>query len=426
MSGSPSSVPDAPTSTRRLRSRGLLVLAPALAACVVAGFAVAGPAAAVTAPGLGTSASYSVLGGQSVTNTGTTDLAGNLGVSPGTAISGFPPGIVHGVKHAADAPALQAQSDLTTAYNVAAGEAPDASVSGDLVGQTKVAGVYNSSGPLQLSGTLTLDGQGNPNSVFVFQVASTLKTASASYINMINGAQACNVYWQVGSSATLGTNSLFRGTIMALTSITVTTGTVVQGRALARNGSVTLDSDVFTSAACGTSSALTSTSTTINAAPRPATAGKHTTLTATVTGPGGTPTGTVTFFSGATPIGTVRLTATGHASLTIPSGGVGSRLISARFNGSVSARPSTSPTTRLTVHAAAAPVRPAPTATSTAVPLVANVPAAGTTTLAATGATHVLGLTSTAAALLVLGLGLLLLARAPARIRAHAKHRTGS
>jgi len=223
----------------------------AVGALLAGGLASAGRADAAAAPvGLGTSATYSVLGGQAVTNTGPTRLSGDLGVSPGTAISGFPPGVAAGTTHAADAVAAQAQSDLVTAYNDAAGRAPTASVAGDLVGRTLTAGVYNSSSSLALSGTLTLDGQGDPNSVFIVQVASTLITASASAVNVINGAQACHVYWLVGSSATLGTASSFKGTILALTSITVTTGTVVQGRALARNGQVTLDTNTFTSAAC--------------------------------------------------------------------------------------------------------------------------------------------------------------------------------
>ncbi|MHB1614388.1 MAG: ice-binding family protein [Actinomycetes bacterium] len=202
--------------------------------------------------GLGTAGSYSVLGGTTVTNTGASTLSGDVGVSPGSAITGFPPGIVGGATHAGDAQALQAQSDLVIAYNDAAGRTPAATVAGDLVGKTLTTGVYKSTSSLALSGTLTLDGQGNPNAVFIFQIASTLTTASASNINLINGAQACNVFWQVGSSATLGTASSFTGTIMALTSITVTTGTVVQGRALARNGQVSLDATTFTTPSCTT------------------------------------------------------------------------------------------------------------------------------------------------------------------------------
>jgi hypothetical protein len=237
--------------------------------------------------GLGTVGAYSVLGGQTVTNTGPTTMSRNLGVSPGSAITGFPPGTTGGATHAGDAPAAQAQSDLVTAYNDAAGRAPTAGVGADLVGQTLTAGVYNASGPLGLSGALTLDGQGDPNAVFIFQASSTLITASSSSVNVINGAQACNIYWQVGSSATLGTASTFRGTIMAMTSITVTTNTVVEGRALARTGSVTLDNNTFTTPDCSattpaaaTTAAATPTTTASRAPTTRATRGTRATASA--------------------------------------------------------------------------------------------------------------------------------------------------
>lgn len=210
------------------------------------------PAFAATPVGLGTAASYSVLAGTTVTNTGPTTLQGELGVSPGSAVTGFPPGISGGAIHRADAAALQAQTDVTTAYNNAAGQPLNTNVSGDLVGMTLTEGVYKSTSSLALSGQLTLNGQGNPNAVFVFQVATDLITASASNITLTNSAQACNVFWQVGSSATLGTASSFKGTILALTSITVATGALVEGRALARNGQVSLDTNVFTAPACTT------------------------------------------------------------------------------------------------------------------------------------------------------------------------------
>ncbi|GAB2603184.1 ice-binding family protein [Pseudactinotalea suaedae] len=199
---------------------------------------------------LGVADSYSALGGQSVTNTGPTVIDGDVGVSPGTAIDGFDTAVIDGDTHAADAHALQAQADLTIAYDDAAGQAPDASVSGDLGNSTLLAGVYNASSSIGLTGPLTLDAEGDPNAVFIFQIGSELTTASSSSVLLLNGAQACNVFWQIGSSATLGTGSTFVGTIMALTSITVTTGTTVDGRALARNGSVTLDTNVFTSSTC--------------------------------------------------------------------------------------------------------------------------------------------------------------------------------
>ncbi|SKC67631.1 ice-binding family protein [Okibacterium fritillariae] len=211
------------------------------------------PAAfAAEAPvGLGAVASYSVLGGETVTNTGLTVLDGDLGTTPGSAITGFPPGIVGGTTRV-EAAAADAKASLLVAYDDARSRATTASVAGDLVGQTLVGGVYTASGPLAVSGTLTLDAQGDPNAVFIFQAASTLITASSSRIALLDGASSCNVYWQVAESATLGTNSRFTGTIMALQSISVTTGTRVDGRALARNGQVSLQSNVFQSTTCVT------------------------------------------------------------------------------------------------------------------------------------------------------------------------------
>jgi hypothetical protein len=206
-------------------------------------------AAAVSVP-LGSAGSYAVLAGSTVTNTGPSVITGNIGLSPGTAVTGFPPGIVNGTIHAADAVALQAKSDLKIGYNVAASEQPPHPVSGDLGGQTLTRGIYNSATSLGLTGALTLDGQGDPDSVWVFQAGSTLTTATASRVDLINGASACNVYWQIGSSATLGTASTFRGSILALHSITVTTGATIRGRVLARNGAVTLDTDTISTPNC--------------------------------------------------------------------------------------------------------------------------------------------------------------------------------
>jgi hypothetical protein len=206
-------------------------------------------AAAVSVP-LGTAKSFAVLAGSTVTNTGPSVINGNIGLSPGTAVTGFPPGIVNGTIHAADAVAAQAKDDLKTAYNVAAGEKPPIPVTGDLGGQTLTRGVYNSATSLGLTGALTLDAQGDPDSVWVFQAGSTLTTASASQINLVNGASACNVFWQIGKSATLGTASTFKGNILALASITATTGTTIEGRLLARNGAVTLDTNTITRPRC--------------------------------------------------------------------------------------------------------------------------------------------------------------------------------
>lgn len=193
---------------------------------------------------------FSVLAGTTVTNTGSSSISGDVGVSPGTAVTGFPPGLAGGTIHSADGAAGQAQSALTAAYLDAAGRLGGTSVAGDLVGKTLTAGVYKSTSSLALTGDVTLDAQGDPAAVFIFQIASTLTTGSGSHVVLINGASACNVFWQVGSSATLGTNSIFKGNILALTSITVTTGVHLDGRVLARNGAVTLDSDVITGCSC--------------------------------------------------------------------------------------------------------------------------------------------------------------------------------
>ncbi len=209
------------------------------------------PAYAIgTAVDLGTAGSYSVLGGSTVTNTGPSTLNADLGVSPGSAVTGFPPGIALGAMHVADAPALQAQNDLVTAYNSAAGQAPDDNVAGDLGGLSLAPGVYNASSSIGLTGTLSLDAEGDPDAVFIFQIGSTLITAPDSTVALLNGAQSCNVFWQVGSSATLGSGTAFVGTIMALTSISADTGATVEGRALARNGAVTLDTNAFSGGAC--------------------------------------------------------------------------------------------------------------------------------------------------------------------------------
>ncbi|MEP6469233.1 MAG: ice-binding family protein [Chloroflexota bacterium] len=197
--------------------------------------------------GLGTAAPFAVLAGTpAVTNSGPTTITGDVGIHPAVAVTGFPPGTVNGTIHMADAVALQAKTDLVTAYNDAAGR-PVTDTHGSLGGLTLVAGVYNAGGvALDLTGTLRLDGQNDPNSVWVFQATSSLITASSSSVKLINGAKPCNVFWQVTSSATLGSGSSFVGTIMALTSITMASGVTLDGRALARNGKVTLLNDTIT------------------------------------------------------------------------------------------------------------------------------------------------------------------------------------
>jgi hypothetical protein len=223
-------------------------------------FAALIPAAwAQTAPDLGTAGSFAVLGSTTVTNTGNTTLHGDLGVSPGSAVTGFPPGLVilPGTKHQADPVASVARGHLTAAYlNLESQAGGIVQTNTELGGRTLVAGVYKfgSGQPAaQVTGALTLDAQGNANSVFIFQIASTLTTASNSSVRLINGAQPCNVFWQIGSSATLGTNTAFIGNILALTSIAVQTGTSVNGRALARNGAVTLDNNEVLFSSCAAS-----------------------------------------------------------------------------------------------------------------------------------------------------------------------------
>jgi hypothetical protein len=202
---------------------------------------------------LGTAQSFGVLGGSTVTNTGMTTVNGNVGVSPGSAVTGFPPGVVvGGAMHSNDAVAIQAQNDLTTAYNNIAATPCTVDLTGqNLGGLTLPPGVYCFSSSAQITGALTLDAAlGNPNALFLFKIGSTLTTASGSSVTVINGGGSCNrVFWQVGSSATIGTGSSFAGDILALTSITLTTGANTAGRALARNGAVTLDTNNVNS--CG-------------------------------------------------------------------------------------------------------------------------------------------------------------------------------
>lgn len=222
-----------------------------LALAVALTLGLAGLTRAATAVSLGTADSFAVLAGSTVTNTGASVITGNLGLSPGSAVTGFPPGTLNGTQQVANGNAIQAQSDLTTAFNNASGQTPVSTVPTELGGTTKTAGVYDSApGTFGITGTLTLDAQGDPNAVFIFKTASTLITGGASNVSLVNGAQACNVFWQVGSSATLGTNSTFKGNILALTSATLTTGANVEGRVLARNGAVTLDSNTVTKATC--------------------------------------------------------------------------------------------------------------------------------------------------------------------------------
>ena len=203
---------------------------------------------------LGAADSFAVLAGSTVTNTGPSLINGDVGVSPGSAIVGFPPAVITGgTIHAADAVAAQAQADLTTAYNAAAGLPCGTTLTGtDLGGLTLAPGVYCFATSAQLTGTLTLDALGLPNAQFVFQIGSTLTTASASSVLFAGVGAGDSVFWQVGSSATLGTTTDFVGNILALASITLNTGADIRcGRALARNGAVTLDTNVISTDVAG-------------------------------------------------------------------------------------------------------------------------------------------------------------------------------
>jgi hypothetical protein len=207
-------------------------------------------ALAATDPGLGTAGNFAVLAGTTVTNTGPTWITGQVGVAPGSAITGFPPG-TSGVQHKGDSVATTAQTNLTAAYvNAAAQPCPGTNnfTGVNLGGKTLVPGVYCQTTAPSLTGTLTLNGSG----IYIFQIGSTLITASGARVVLIGGAQPCQIFWQVGSSATIGTSTTFIGNIMALTSIAMQTGASLNGRALARNGAVTLDTNrIIQASGCG-------------------------------------------------------------------------------------------------------------------------------------------------------------------------------
>lgn len=194
---------------------------------------------------LGSAGNFAVLAGSTLTSTGPTSVTGDLGVSPGTAIVGFPPGIANGGQHAGDPTAAQGIADLTTGYDDAAGRTLCAvTVSGNLGGQTLTPGLYASTSSLEISsGDLTLDALGDEDAVFIFQMASTLTTTAGRQVVLSGGAKASNVFWQVGTSATLGTTTAFEGTLMADQAITLNSGATLNGRLLARIAAVSLDSN---------------------------------------------------------------------------------------------------------------------------------------------------------------------------------------
>jgi hypothetical protein len=217
------------------------------------------PVAAQAAPvDLATASPFVVLGGTTVTNTGPSVLNGNLGVSPGTELEGFGlPAVVNGATHATDEVAAKAQLDLTNAYDVAAGQPvlPQNDLSNTDLGERKLGpGIYRYNAAALLTGALTLDAEGDPNAQFVFKIGSQLTTESASSVLLVNGASPCNLYWQVGSSADIGTTTAFQGNLMALTSISLKNGVTVLGRMLARNGQVSLINNVLTRPLCAAGS----------------------------------------------------------------------------------------------------------------------------------------------------------------------------
>lgn len=229
---------------------------------------------------LGETEGFAVLAGSSITNTGTTTISGSfggdIGLSPGSSIDG---GIVllDGVQHISDTQANQAKVALIDAYDDAAGRTPVTIIDTELGGQTLIPGVYASnSGTFEITGTLTLDAQGDPEGVFIFQTASTLITAPNSSVIMINSARFCRTFWQIGSSATLGSNSVFVGHIFAMITITAQTGATIEGQLLARVGAVNLDSNTITNGICAiettTTDGSSNTPTTVTGGTLPVTA----------------------------------------------------------------------------------------------------------------------------------------------------------
>jgi hypothetical protein len=314
------------TRTRVFTPKLPAVVALAVAAVLTVAFTGAGQARAATAPvGLGTATTFAVLGGRGIANTGPSVISGDIGVGSNSAITGFGPAAVNGVQHVADAGAFQAETDVATAYNDAAGRTPVTSVPAELGGTTLFPGVY-ASGPLAITGTVTLDARNASDAVFVLQ-ADTLTTAVNSTVVLTNGANACNVFWQVTRPASLGKNSVFAGTILALTSIAAGTGATIDGRLLAPNGTVKLHHDTITASICavtpaGTTTTVPSTTTTGPTTTTTLVSGTTTTVPSTTTTVPSTTT-TVPSTTTTVPSTTTTAPSAGHLGRATASGAVG-------------------------------------------------------------------------------------------------------
>ncbi|MEU8382764.1 ice-binding family protein [Streptosporangium sp. NPDC048865] len=306
--------------------------------------AVAAPRAANAAAPvpLGSAADFAVLAWEAIAGTGATVVTGDVGEWPGATFSGFPPGVVTGTTHLTDAVAEQAQTDATTAYNDAAARVPDATVAAQLGGTTLTPGVHASvTGAFQVTGTLTLDGLGDPGAVFVLQ-SDTLETSPAGAVTLVNGAAARNVFWQVGGPVTLGAGSVFAGNVLAIDTIELSGGASVEGRLLATHGAVRLDTGAVAAPApaeCGISGTVAGLTSTCAGGSDSAPISFVATVTAE---DGSVPTGSVTFATDGATLGRAQLVA-GVATLTTSTLPEGVHRIVAYYPGTAQLDPSSTP-----------------------------------------------------------------------------------